>query len=179
MFKDYLKRTMMLVIFLSLLILTVVFGIITPTIYSTKQTTENVYQLRQFLEVKNQADLRSHVTKKKITDMKKVSDGFARYVFRAGEELKLITYLEDTATANKLTQTVNNSNIDRVTNNLITISISATGKYRDIMSYIRSIELSDYFINIEQLQMAPLYSRTGEPSDAINLHLTLALYVNK
>ena len=100
---------------------------------------------------------------------------FPQHIFRRGDELKLITALENIAAKNKVSQKINGSNIDKVNAPTINISLSISGKYSNVLNYLADIENMRYFISAPQAQM---YS-TVDPSsktETTYMNLELALY---
>lgn len=176
---DYTGKVMLAVGIVSLSILVIVFGIFLPTARQIKKTTDDTNKLRLFLEQKYNQSVQYALTRKKINEIKEASPQLVSHIFRAGDELKLITYLEGLSAKYKLSQNITSANFEKSKNNQITISLNISGDYMQTLKYLAELEASDYFLNIEQLQLAPLYNRNGEPTPSTNLYLTLGLYVSQ
>lgn len=163
---------------LVLVVLIIIFGVFLPTVSYIKTTTDETDRLRTYLEQKYEQSLRYRVTRNKVKEIKASSLDFTSHIFKKGQELALITYMENMAAKYNLNQSIISSNLDKITNNRINIDLNISGDYIKIFKYLSEIEASDYFFNIERLQIAPVYERNGEPTHNTNLYLTLDLYVS-
>lgn len=173
------KKIIIRVSALSLLAATITFGVFTPTIGYIKKTADESYKLRMLLEQRYEESSRSRITQKKLEEVKSSMPNFYPFLFKPGEELKLITSLETLSAKHNLTQTINNSTLDKtISKQNAGISISLNGSYTNALKYIADLESSDYFIHINQLQFTPVYSRNGETEPNVNLNITIELYVN-
>lgn len=176
---DLTKKIIFNVGVLSLLVLVIVLGVFVPTLTYIKKTSDESYKLRLFLEQKYEQSLRSRITRKKLEKIKISAINFNPFLFKSGDELKLINYLENLSAKHNITQKINNSTLDAVgSNRVTTISMGLNGNYTDILKYMAELEASNYFIYVNQMQALPTYSRTGENSSITNLSLTIELYVN-
>ena len=163
-----------------MLTLVIIFGIFVPALNYIKKTADESHKLRVYMEQKYEQSLRLRVTRNKLEEIKKSTADFHTYIFKTGDELKIITYLENLAAKYHVTQTINNSNLDKVGNNQITsISMNLAGNYGDALMYIAELETSDYFIYINSMRASPAFTRSGETTLNINLSLTIELYVNQ
>lgn len=132
------------------------------------------------MEQKYEQSLRLRITRKKLEEIKNSTANFRTFIFKAGDELKLITYLENLATKHHIIQTINNSTLDKVDGNRIaSISMSLTGNYADTLMYVAELEAANYFIYINSLRASPSFIRSGEATSNINLSITIELYVNR
>lgn len=165
---------------MSLLTLLIIFGICVPTLSYIKKTADESYKLRLFLEQKYEQSLRSRITRKKLEEIKGSVADFYPFLFKSGDELKLITFLETLSAKHNIVQTINNSTLDKVGGGRVaSISMNLSGSYHGILEHIAELETSDYFIYINQMQFTPGYTRTGETTPTTNLSLTIELYVNQ
>ena len=177
---DLTKKIMAWVGALSLLALIIIFGIFAPAISYIKKTADESYKLRVFLEEKYEQSLRSRITRKKLAEIKNSTADFYPFLFKTGDELKLITFLETLSAKHNLVQTINNSTLDKAGGNRVaSISMNLNGNYLDVLKYTAELETSDYFIYINQMQFTPNYARNGEATPTTNLSLAIELYVNK
>lgn len=169
------RTSLFLVLFLAIGL-----GIMLPTLLKIKKTADESYKLRLLLEQKYEESIRSRVTKQRLNEIKQRTADFGKYIFKAGDELQLITFLENLAATHKLTQTVADSSLNQIgSDQTASISLSLSGSYQDILNYTSDLEASDYFLNIEQIQIKPVFNKNGELSELVNLELTAKLYVNK
>ncbi|MFA5061604.1 MAG: hypothetical protein WC526_00440 [Patescibacteria group bacterium] len=176
---DLTKRTILKVGILALAVLIIAFGIFWPTTYYIQKINDQTSQLRAFLEEKYQQTLRSRVTRKRLTEIKSTLPDLQSHIFKKGNELQLITYLENLSAKHKLTQAINNSDLDKITNNKITIAMTLSGDYLNILNYTTDLESSIYFLNIEQFQITPVFTRNGDLTSQVSLNLTLGMYVSQ
>lgn len=172
------KKSIILVITLAVTVLLIVLGVFWPAVSYIKKTAKQSYELRVFLEQKYEQSLRAHVSKKKLADIKETMPDFYPFLFKSGDELKLITYLENLALKHDLTQSISGSNLNAISNNRVSIALNLNGSYTDILKYLSELEMSDYFINVERLQITPVFPKGSDVLAGVNLNLTLSLYVN-
>ncbi len=176
---DLTKKIIVWVGALSLLTLVIILGIFVPALSYIKKTSDESYKLRMFLEQKYEQSLRSRITRKKLAEIKNSMANFYPFLFKSGDELKLITFLETLSAKHNIIQTINDSTLDKAgSNRMAGISMNLSGNYNDILKYIAELETSDYFIYINQAQLTPAYMRNGETAPNTNLNLTIELYVN-
>ncbi len=176
---DLTKKIIAWVSILAILTLVIIFGIFVPALNYIKKTAEDSYKLRVFLEQKYEQSLRSRITRKKLTEIKSSISKFDPFLFKSGDELKLITFLENLSAKHNVAQTISNSTLDKVTSGRVAnISMGLSGTYSNILKYIAELETSDYFIYINQMQISSSFTKSGEPTPTTNLNLTIELYVN-
>ena len=173
------KKSIILVILLSTATLLITLGVFLPAVSYIKKTARESYELRKFLEQKYEQSLRAHVSRKRLIEIKAAIADFYPFLFKSGDELKLITYLENLALKHNLAQSIAGSNLDKISNNVINISLNLNGGYNDILKYLNELETSDYFMNMEQLQISPVFPRGGDTPSGASLDLNLSLYVNQ
>lgn len=177
---DLTKKIIFRVGALSALALIIIFGIFVPTLSYIKKTSDDSYKLRMFLEQKYEQSLRSRITRKKLAEIKNSATDFYPFLFKSGDELKLITFLETLSAKHNITQTIANSTIDKIgSSQVVGVSLNISGGYNDVLKHIAELEASDYFIYINQMQFTPAYARNGETTPTANLNFTIELYVNQ
>ncbi|OGH92230.1 MAG: hypothetical protein A2563_00100 [Candidatus Magasanikbacteria bacterium RIFOXYD1_FULL_40_23] len=157
-----------------------IFGILTPTLIRIRKTARESLKLRLFLEQKYQESLNSRITRKKLSEIKSAAANFENFIFKSGDELRLITFLESSAAKFSVTPSITSSNLDKISNNrLVTISMNLKGDYNNILKYISELESSNYFIHIKQLHLTPAFTKDGKATLTVNLTITTELYVNE
>lgn len=177
---DLTKKVILRVGGLSLLVLIIVLGIFVPTLSYIKKTAKQSYELRLYLEKKYEQSLRSRITRKKLEEIKKSTTNFESFLFKTGDDLALITFLENLSTKNNVAQSISSPNLDKIGNNrIVTLSIGLSGDYKNILKYLADLESSNYFIYMTQMQFTPTYARSGEILPDTKLSLTAELYVNQ
>lgn len=162
----------------AIIILAVLFTVIYPTIKQIEQVHKQTYDLRQYLEQKNKNSSRLHLSVQRINEVKKEAASFPNYIFKTGDELILITNLESIATKNNLTQKIESSNFDNITNHTAVLSLTTLGGYLNTIKYLNDLEKLNYFISVQRLELTPATSRGVEISKDVNMRLNLNLYVN-
>lgn len=177
---DARKKIIVRVSIFIILFLIITFGVLLPTLLNIKKTSEESYKLRLLLEEKYQQSLNSRITRKRLEEVKGAVANYNTFIFKSGEELKLITFLESTAAKYNLTQSINSSNLDKIGNNHIAmISLNIKGNYHDVLKYVAELEISNYFINIKQLQLTPVFTKEGDASPVVSLNIATELYVSE
>lgn len=175
------KQTIVTVGVFSGVILLILLGVIIPTAQYIKRLNDETTELKNYLERKYEttAHLRSSI--KKIEEIKLTVDEYSQYFFRPGDELLLITALENIANKNKVTQKIENSNLDQKSSDLIKVSLLISGDYEKTLGYLSDLEKLNYFLNIEKVQISSAGTRAGESvsTTPTNLYLDFSLYVNQ
>lgn len=121
-------------------------------------------------------DLRSALAK--IRDTQKKVEQYNSFLFQKGNELQLITDLENIAIKNNVTQNIVNSNLDNASGNSLEMTLDIGGSYENALKYLLAVERHPYFLAVENLELYP----TGEPtkemglSSPVNLRLHINLY---
>lgn len=175
------KRTLLIIGLFALLTIAVISGVIIPTVRSIQKAVDDTQELRNYLEQRYEriANLRTSI--KKINQIRAQVAAYPDHLFTRGQELDLITTLERLAAKNNVTQKINSSNLGKLTDNRITLSINITGSYPQTMRYLADIEALPYFLNVTKLQLtsaATRFNQAGPNNQPASLNLDLSLYVN-
>lgn len=175
------KQTIVTVGVFSFIILLIVVGVIVPTAGYIKKLNDETTNLKNYLEKKYESTVHLKSSIKKIEEIKSIVDEYPNYFFKPGDELALITALENIATKNKVTQKVENSNLDQKTNDWVKMTLSVSGGYDNVLKYMADLEQLKYFINIEKIQLTSGGTKPNEivSSTPTNLYFGLNIYVNK
>jgi len=115
----------------------------------------------------------------KEMDLKVAS--YDRLFFTQGQELQLITDLENMATKNKVSQKISSPNLDNYTNNRIDIVLSVSGPYLNTLKYMSDLENYKYIMAIEKIYFQPGGFAAGPDGTSefmAALQITLSLYAN-
>jgi Tfp pilus assembly protein PilO len=180
MILDTTKKIIIRVSIIAILFFIIIFGVLVPTLLHIKKTSQESYKLRLLLEENYQQSLNSRITRKKLEEIRGAVSNFDNFIFKSGDELKLITFLESTAAKHNVTQSINSSNLDKIgPSHIAAISLNLKGDYHNILEYIADLETANYFINIEQLQLTPEFTKEGEPSSIVNLNIATETYVSE
>lgn len=162
-------------------VLGIIGGVIVPTLKYIKQIDSDTYNLRVSLERKNEQVTNYRMALKQVEKIKKEMPNFSEHVFSQGQELKLITTLETLAAAQGVTQKIVNSNLDKITNHRIVMSVAVNGSYNNVLSYLNAFEHLPYFISINRLRLTNSAdrgkTRLDADSDLATMEFDLSLYV--
>lgn len=172
------KRILFTILGFVILALVIAGGVIYPTYRYIRQLDKDTYDLRLSLEKKNEQATNYRFAIKQIDKLKLSMPSFEDHLFNSGNELKLITTLESLASSHGISQKINSSNLDNITNQKILISLSITGTYEKALSYLNDLEHLPYFINVNHLSLTPLIDRYSlSATNNVTLNLDISLYV--
>ena len=152
-------------------------GIIWPTVNFINKINRETYNLRLDIEKKYENAHRMHAVLKQINQIKPEAEKFKQYLFKSGDELKLITMLENIATQNKINQKIESSDLDKKIGQQIHLVIAINGNYQNTLHYLSDLNQLPYFLNVEKLEFSP-ENVYGKATGNVNLRLNLSLYVN-
>ncbi len=172
------KRTIIILTIFSVITLIIIFQIIFPTIRYIKNLEQDTNNLREYLEKKYENTKTIRTSKKKIEEIKSTVAKYPDYLFYHGDELKLITTLENIATRNQIIQKIDNSNLDKLDDKL-NLSLTLNGDYQNILKYLSALEKENYYFIITNLQLSSAFSPQNNNTNATIMNLDLILYVNQ
>jgi len=172
------KQTILLVGIFATVIITIILGIILPTVKYIKKLNDETTALKEYLEKKYQNTINLRTSIKKIEEIKTIVAEYPNYFFNPGDELKLITTLETIATQNKVNQKIENTNLDQPNHNPIKITLTISGNYNQVLKYLADLEKINYYINVENIQLTNANKPKEENTSTTptNLYLDLSLY---
>lgn len=160
------------------LALIIIGAVVIPTVKSIQQSNQEMYDLRVYLEKKRERSSKARSAVKQLEQIRDKVAGLDVYIYKSGEELQLITMLEDLANRHAITQRITNTNLDKVTNQRVTMALNLTGSYQRTLEYLRDMERAPYFISINRMVMTSFVDRSKpgvEPQ--VSLDLEFSLYV--
>ncbi len=104
---------------------------------------------------------------------------YDQYFFTQGQELRLITDLENIAAKHKMNQKILASNLDNYVNNRIDITVNLTGPYANLLKYLADLEAYENIIAIQKIEFQPSGFSTSKP-DELNaiMRIQISLYAN-
>lgn len=175
------KQTIITVGIFSGIIFLIVLCVIIPTGTYIKRLNDETTTLKNYLEKKYETTSHLKSTIKKIEEIKLVVNDYPQYLFKHGDELALITALENIANKNKVTQKIQSSNLDQPSSDLVKVSLAISGDYEKTLNYLADLEKLNYFLNIEKLQLTSAENKQNMNTSTVptNLYLDFSLYVNK
>ncbi|MEK7212872.1 MAG: hypothetical protein AAB678_00340 [Patescibacteria group bacterium] len=160
------------------LLVVIIAGIIWPTVGYIGKINNDTSDLRIYLEKKYESAKSLKKSVKKIDEVRAGVESFPQHLFHPGDELKLITILENLAAENKINQRVVNSNLDKLTGEAVRVSLIVAGDYQNFWRYLRQFEKLGLFLNIERLYLVPSASRDLKTRQ-VSAEINFSLYVNK
>lgn len=160
------------------LLVVIIAGIIWPTVNYISQINQDTYDLRVYLEKKYDSAKSLKNSVKKIDEVRAGVESFPQHLFHPGDELKLITILENLASENKINQRVVNSNLDKLSGSEVKVSLVVAGDYENFWKYLRQFEKLGLFLNIERLYLVPSAVRDAK-TQQVSAEINFNLYVNK
>lgn len=172
------KKTLIILAFFSVVTLAVIFGVIFPTIKYIKNLEQDTNVLREYLEKKYENTRAIRTSKKKIEEIESIVAKYPDYLFYRGNELELITSLENLANNNHVTQKLVNSNLDKL-GDMVNLSITIDGDYQNILKYLSALEKERFYFTITNLQFSSAFSTQNNNPSATTMNLDLILYVNQ
>lgn len=172
------KRTILILTIFLLSNIVIIAAIIFPTTGYIKSLSNDTGDLRQYLNKKYETNHSLLNYKQKNEEDKTEIEGFKKYLFFKGDELQLITKLENLSDHYHLNQKINNTDLDKP-GNTIHVSLTITGNYPDILQYLLALEKDVYFLQIKNLHLSPGFSNPTDNPQAAILNLDLVLYAAK
>ncbi len=152
--------------------------LILPTVNYIKNLRDDTGNLRQYLNKKYETNHSLLNYKQKIDEGKNAIEEYKNYIFFKGDELQLITKLENLSDHYQVNQKINNTDLDKP-GDVIHLSLTITGDYANLTQYLWALEKQVYFLQVKNLHLSPGFSTpTDNPQSAI-LNLDLVLYAAK
>jgi Tfp pilus assembly protein PilO len=155
--------------------------VIVPTVRYILELDRQANELRNLLEKKNEQAVHYRSTLKQVEKIKDEAPNFSSYFFVAGDELKLVTTLEELAIHNAVTQRIDSSNIDNITDQRVLISLTVSGDYDKVLTYLSDLEHLPYFITVTRLNLFPIADKLNRAAQSkqVSMSLDVFLYVTK
>lgn len=163
--------------------------IIYPQYRQIKETNGQITSLREQLETKYERAKQYHKSQTNLASAKKLTEAVNRNFIKKGEEIKLITILEEKAESYGLKQELNlNSNYNKLANKLSTIGLEITisGNYKDALAYLGFLQRNTFYLSIDQVTitkntpptLTPEKSKPAPaPQTLVTFNLKTAVYV--
>lgn len=172
------KKTFFTVGLFSIITLIIIAAIIWPTVSYITRLNQDTADLRMYLEKKYESTKNFRTNIKRVEEIKNEIIDYPDYSFKPGDELALITSLENIAAEEKVSQKIISSNLDKITNNQVNIQLSTAGSYQQNLNYLNRLEKMGYFINLEEINFTPIINvnSTNSTSTPTNLDLKMSIY---
>jgi|SRR3989339_1564302 len=170
------KMVIFRVLFFGAIITAIAGAIIWPTISYIHALNQETHNLRTYLEKRYESTKHIRYSRQKADEIQKETGDFSSVIFKTADQINLITTLENIAARHKITQKIDNLNLDKSSSQL-TLSLNIEGGYLDSLHYLTDLEKINYFLQIEKLSWTPVFNRQ-EQSSSVKMYLGLKLYVN-
>lgn len=156
----------------------IITAVLLPTITTIREAHQEIYNIRTYLEQKYQRTINLRASLAQLDQIRTSVIGLDRHIYTAGNELTLITLFEGLANKHEVEQKITNTNLDAINDQRITMSLTLTGNYENMFSYLHDLEQTDYFISVNRLNLQAANTR-NQPTDAslVRMDLLLTLYV--
>lgn len=162
-----------------LLIINVLFIISAVLIFSRINNQKKV--INDQLGTLNKRNLSTEDLRENLSRMKIASDrisSFSSLLFTPGDELTLITDLENLAIKNSLTSKISSSNLDNYAESRLDIELMLSGPLKQAMNFINDLESYKYIITINKIEFTPTGQTTKDNTvqNTATLHLYISAY---
>ncbi|GEM_PF-3259905 len=161
-----------------LVLLIIIFITVIPSIKKIMLLNSNIFEERRQLEEIYLKGQSLNAAKEKYTAIKKEIAQLDDVFLARGDELKLITALEQIAKDNQVTQNLDINNKKNAPQNKISISLEVHGTYPNLLNYLQAIEALNLYLNIESGSFANLTTNiTNNDNKKISLEPTITLHL--
>ncbi|MBU0546253.1 type 4a pilus biogenesis protein PilO [Patescibacteria group bacterium] len=175
------KNTLAAIILFASTTAIIVAVIIIPILSDIRSLNKETDKTLAYLEQRSQNVQNLRVSLQQAEKIQQEVAEYEKTIFKQGDELSLITLLEDIAQKNDIILKIENSNIDdKKIYKYLLVSFTINGAYRDILNYVNDLENQRYFININNINVAATADRTANasPGGAV-ANINISLYVNR
>lgn len=156
----------------------VIIAVFLPTIRYIQNLSDETGSLREYLNKKYETNHSLLNFRQKIQEDKAAVEEYKNYLFFKGDELLLITKLENLSDQFQVNQKINSTDLDKP-GDTIHISMTVVGNYLNLLEYLLAIEKQVYFLHIKNLHLSPGFSVPTDNPQAAILNLDLVLYAAK
>jgi len=153
-------------------------GIIYPTVSYIMKINQNTLDLRLYLERRYENVRKMHNSLQQVNEIREKVANYDQYLFHPGDELALITALENLSARHQVEQKIDSTNLDQANKKQVNIGLTVTGGYNDLLDYLSDLESFNYFLNVTQLHWSALFA-DGSEATKYQIRLQLSLYVNQ
>lgn len=170
------EKQIMIFLGMFLILIVLIFAeIIWPTISYIKSMASETTSLYNYINQKNESSRVLKISKSKIDEVSQSLESYKNRLFYREDAIKLIGVLEGIAQKNNLIQKIQNSDLDQIKGSSVHMSIMTSGSYGDSLRYLADLEKTDYFIQIQSLNIS---TNRSEQKEETIMNLDLLLYVN-
>ncbi len=177
-----------LIIILIIIVATLVIislGIIYPTVKKINELKNDITKIQNEVEQKYNNSQKLRRTMRELTETKTNTEKFTQATMKLGDELKVITELEDLALKYNIDQTLNisysgnDAKIKNTATQYYELSFLNNGYFADHIKYLNEIEKLPYYIIIKNISLEKHQSK-ATPNDTqipITLSFSAKIYV--
>jgi len=166
------------VIALSLAVILIAVGVVYPTVRYINKINQDTLNLRLYLERRYENVKKMHNSLQQVKEIREKVAGYNRHLFYPGDELLLITTLENLPARHQVEQKIESTNLDQANKKQVNIGLIVSGGYTALLNYLSDLESFDYFLNVTQLHWSAM-AKNNQNLDQFQLRLQLSLYVNQ
>lgn len=154
------KKKIIFIIIPMLIIMTVFFLIIKPTINSINDTRDRINAQKQELEQKIKQVTRLKQNQQKLKEVENKLSILDDFFIIPNQEINFVTKLENIATKNNVTQKINladtnpsQPNSQPQNKKFLAINIEVNGNTENVFNYLTEIEQASFYFNITDLDI--------------------------
>ncbi len=173
------NKTKLIALAFALTVGAIIAGTIFPAARDIRNINRATLDLKTYLEKKYENALDLRQSAKQIDEIRIHAADFSAALYHRGDELKLITFLENAAAKNNLTQTIQAPNLDKPEEQIVRFSLSLNGQYNDALNYLTDLETAPYFLTIRRLQISNAGNKVVGKTiiKNVSMDIDLQLYV--
>ena len=173
------KKIVLTVALCALAIVVIVGGLIWPLVRSIEKIAADTQAHKNSLQTRSGGPLTLRAAIKKASQAREYLSSQNYRLFKKGDELQLITTLEQIAAAAHVTAAITQSNLDTPARTENTIVLTVSGSYANILAYLDRLENSPYFIIIERLILTPSGNAAASAAAPdVEAALVISVYVS-
>lgn len=156
MWQTHEKKLIYFTLGIAILFLIVDATIIYPQYREIEKINWEIFTIRTALEKKYETTKQMHKSQINLTTAKKISLDLQSLFIKKGEEIKIVTALENLAEQFSLKQNLSvRSTANRVNENLseVDLEITVTGDFQNLMQYLETLEKNDYLFALANVSL--------------------------
>lgn len=154
MFPIQEKKFILVIAIIAFLFILINGLVVFPQYKKIQKANQQITALREDLEKRYEKAKQYRKSRANLTETKKIAEEVNQYFLKKGEEIKLITILENKAEALGLDQDLKlNSNSTKLANKLsaINLDISITGDYAHAVTYLNFLQKNTFYLSLERV----------------------------
>ncbi|HLD31732.1 MAG TPA: type 4a pilus biogenesis protein PilO [Patescibacteria group bacterium] len=168
------QRLITFTLILTATVLVIGLGIIFPTIRQVKRINAEAASIEAELEARYRNSQKLKQTLHELPLIRTKVEEIEKALAQTGDELALITELENLATRNSVNQSLKISTSQEKDHSLFILSFITSGQYPDLVRYLAEIERLPYYVIIKEVKL----EKKGEAQGSfLTLSFTGKVYV--